>query len=310
MSRWSRWLPGITVVGDYQRAWLGHDVLAGLVLTSVLVPAGMAYAEASGLPPVNGLYATILALGVYFVLGPSKILVVSPDSSLAPLIAATITPLAASGSARATDLGAMLAVLTGGLMVLAAIAWFGFLTELLSKPVRYGFLNGIASTIIVSQLPKLCGFSMGADNVVGASRASCPVSETERRSRAAVAIGLGSLAVILLTRRYAKHWPGLLLAVVASIVVMVVVDPAGVAVVGSLPDGFPTFHVPDIGAASWGRLLGGAVSIAIVAFADTSILSRTLRAQSRPVRRLEPRARRGRRRQHRGRAVPGLPDQQ
>jgi high affinity sulfate transporter 1 len=275
LSGWWRWLPGIALVRRYRWTWLPGDLAAGFVLTSVLIPAGMAYAEASGLPAVTGLYATIAALAAYFLLGPSRILIVGPDSALTPVIAATIAPLAAAGTDRAADLGAMLAVLAGGLMLMAAVARFGFVTELLSKPVRYGFLNGIALTIVVSQLPKLCGFSTDTDDVLeGMRRFVQGVGDGDVEPRA-LTIGLGSLVLIVLTRRFARRLPGALIAVVVSIATVVLIDPHGVALVGELPQGLPSFHIPEVRTADWGRLISGAVSIAIVAFADTSILSRT-----------------------------------
>ena len=165
-----KWLPGVRVARDYQRSWLPRDVAAGLVLTALLVPAGMGYAEASGLPPITGLYATIVPLVAYAIFGPSRILVLGPDSSLAPLIAASITPLAAGNPDEAIALAGMLSIIVGVICIGAGLARFGFITDLLSKPVRYGYMNGIALVVIVSQLPKLFGFSVDADGVIEGSR--------------------------------------------------------------------------------------------------------------------------------------------
>ena len=151
-------LPGLATLRRYERAWLVPDVVGGIVLTAILVPVGMGYAEAAGLEPIYGLYATIGALVVYALLGPSRTLVLGPDSSLAPIIAATIVPLAAD-PANAATLAAGLAVLSGGLCLAAGLVRAGFVTDLLATPIRYGYLNGIALTIIVGQLPKLFGFS-------------------------------------------------------------------------------------------------------------------------------------------------------
>jgi high affinity sulfate transporter 1 len=278
-----RWLPGVALVRRYQVGWLRHDLTAGLVLTCLLVPAGMAYAEASRLPPVNGLYATFAALVAYFIVGPSRILMVGPDSSLTPVIAATIAPLAVAGSARATDLAAALAVLVGALMLGGALARFGFLTELLSKPVRYGYLNGIALTIVVSQLPKLCGFSTGASDVVdGIRRFARGVTDGEVDA-VALGIGLGSILALVLLRRLVPLVPGALAVVLASIGVVVAFGLDGIPLVGDLPRGIPSPHIPDLRMGDWRQLVGGAVGVAVVAFADTSVLSRALalRARSR-----------------------------
>lgn len=99
-STLSRWLPGLAVARNYDRSWLRGDIVAGIVLTALLIPAGMGYAEVAGLPPVTGLYATIVPLIIYALVGPSRILVLGPDSSLAPIIAAAIIPLAAFDGER------------------------------------------------------------------------------------------------------------------------------------------------------------------------------------------------------------------
>ena len=158
--------PNFEWMRTYQRAWLRKDLVAGIVLTAILVPAGMGYAEASGLPPIIGLYASIVPLLAYAVLGPSRILVLGPDSSLVPLIAAAIIPLSGGDQERSVTLAALLAVIVGVVVVTAGIARLGFLTDLLSAPVRVGYLNGIALIVIVGQLPKLFGFSVDADGLV------------------------------------------------------------------------------------------------------------------------------------------------
>ena len=153
--QWRAYLPGLALVTSYQRAWLPRDIVAGLVLSALLVPQGMAYADLAGLPPVTGLYTSILCLVGYAVFGPSRILVLGPDSSLGPMIAATIAPLLLAGGdpARAVLLASLLAVLVGVVMVVAGLAKFGFVADLLSKPTQIGYMNGLALTIIVGQLP-------------------------------------------------------------------------------------------------------------------------------------------------------------
>src|ERR1035437_520299 len=155
-----RWLPMLVLVRTYQRSWLVKDLVAGLVLTAILVPVGMGYAEAAGLPVIYGLYATIVPLIAYAIFGPSRILMLGPDSALAGIIAATILPLAAGNPGRLVSLAGLLAMLTGALCILAGLARFGFVTDLLSKPIRYGYLNGISLTVLVGPLPKLFGFSV------------------------------------------------------------------------------------------------------------------------------------------------------
>ena len=273
-----RWLPGLRTARSYRASWLRHDLVAGLVLTAVLVPAGMGYAEAAGLPAVNGLYATIVPLVVYAIIGPSRIMVLGPDSSLAPLVAATVLPLAGAGPVRATALAAALAILAGLLCVAAGVARFGYLTDLLSLPVRYGYLNGIAVLIFVSQLPKLCGFSTDADGAIdGAWQLVASVADG-RVNATALGLGAGALAGIVALRRWAPNIPGPLLAVGAAIAAVSVfgIGEGGLSLVGELPSGLPGFEVPEVHLSDLAPLLAGAAGIAVVSFADTSVLSRSL----------------------------------
>ena len=276
--RAGRWLPGVRILRGYRRSWLARDVVAGIVLTALLVPAGMGYAEASGLPAIYGLYATIVPLVVYAVVGPSRILVLGPDSSLAPLIAAAILPLAAGSEAEAVALAGMLAILSGVLCVLAGLARFGFIADLLSKPVRYGYMNGIALTVLLSQLPKLFGFSIDAQGVIPKAQAFVREVADGKTNRAALVIGVACLVVILACKRWRPRVPGVLVAVVGATVAVGVFGLAqryDLAVVGPLPKGLPSFELPSVSANHLGVLVAGAIGIALVSFADTSVLSRT-----------------------------------
>ena len=273
-----RWVPGLALLGSYSRAWFARDVAAGLALTAVLVPVGMGYAAAAGLPAINGLYATIVPLIAYAIFGPSRILVLGPDSALAALIAATVLPLAAGDAARAVALAGILAMLSGALCVLAGFARFGFVTDLLSKPIRYGYVNGIALAVLIGQLPKLFGFPASggslAQQAIGVAR-----NLLDGRTNApACAIGLCCLVVILGLRRWAPRIPGVLVAVAGATMAVSLFDlatRAGVAVVGALPRGLPAFQLPIAAPDEWGKLLAGAAAIALVSFADMSVLSRT-----------------------------------
>ena len=164
-SRLDRYLPGLATLKSYDRSWLRGDLVAGVVLTALLIPAGMGYAEVAGLPPVTGLYATIIPLIAYAIVGPSRILVLGPDSSLAPIIAAAIIPLAAFDEERVA-LAGVLAVEVGIVLVIGGLLRVGFVTDLLSKPIRIGYLNGIALVVLLSQLPKLLGFSIEGDSAL------------------------------------------------------------------------------------------------------------------------------------------------
>src|SRR5271155_6171650 len=156
-------------LSSYRREWLTKDIVAGVVLTTLLVPQGMAYAELAVLPPITGLYTSILCLLGYAAFGPSRILVLGPDSSLGPMIAATILPLmAAKGDPkRAIALASLLAIMVAAIMILAAVAKLGFLADLISKPTMIGYMNGLALTILIGQLPTLVGVKVSADNLIG-----------------------------------------------------------------------------------------------------------------------------------------------
>ena len=269
------WVPGVHIIRTYQPAWLQNDVVAGLVLTAMLVPVGMAYAQASGLPAIYGLYATIFPLLAYALFGPSRILVVGPDSSLAPMIAAVILPLAAGDAGRAVTFAGALAVLSGLLCILTGLARLGFITELLSKPIRYGYMNGIALTVLVGQLPKLFGFSVSGDGLLPRVWQIGEAVAAGRTNWVALALGAGTLVAVLVLKRW-KRLPGVLIVVVVATLVVTVLDlarRAGISVVGPLPQGLPALTLPLVRSQDIVPLLTGAIAIAAVSFAETSVLS-------------------------------------
>lgn len=273
----ARWVPALATLRTYQRSWLGRDVVAGVVLTAVVVPVGMGYAEAAGLPVIYGLYATIVPLLVYAIFGPSHILVIGPDSSLAAIIAATIVPLAAGNPDRLVTLAGMLALLTGALCIFAGLVRFSFLTDLLSKPIRLGYLNGIALTVLVGQLPKVFGFPANGGNLLLKIFFLIDGIATGLTNRVTLTIGVLCLAVIFVCKRRWPQVPGVLIAVVGATIVVGALDlatTAGIAVVGPLPRGLPTFHVPLVSLTDLRPLAVGAAALMLVSFADTSVLSR------------------------------------
>lgn len=280
---WLRWLPGLRTLQRYPLAWLRHDLVAGLVLTAMLVPVGIAYAVASGLPGIYGLYATIVPLLAYALFGPSRILVLGPDSSLAAVILAVVLPLSGGDPLRAVALAGMMAVVSGVVCILAGLARLGFITELLSKPIRYGYMNGIALTVLISQLPKLFDYSIES---VGPGHDIWQVVSgliDGRGNWAAFAVGAATLAVIFLLKGN-RRIPGMLVAVVGATLLVGGLDlpaRAGVAVLGALPQGLPTFSIPWISAADIVPVVVGGFAVALVAFADTSVLSRVYAARTR-----------------------------
>ncbi len=277
-------VPGIGVLRSYRRGWLRKDLVAGLVLTALLVPQGMAYAQLAGLPPITGLYTSILCLVGYAVFGPSRILVLGPDSSLGPMIAATVLPLiGANGSPeRAIALASMLAVLVGLITILAGVAKLGFIADLLSKPTQIGYMNGLAITILVGQLPKLFGFSVDADGLIDETIGFVKGLAAGETVTAAIAIGFAGLLLILVFQRLFAKIPGVLVAVVLSIIAAVAFDLAshGVSLVGTLPQGFPPFTVPDVSFSDLSLLIAGALGIALVSLTDTVSTASAFAARS------------------------------
>jgi high affinity sulfate transporter 1 len=279
-----RYLPGWRMVAGYQKRWFVKDLVAGLVLTAILVPQGMAYAELAGLPAITGLYTSVLCLAGYAVFGPSRILVLGPDSSLGPMIAATILPLvgADGSSARAIALASLLALLVGGAMILAGVARLGFVADLLSKPTQIGYMTGLSLTILVGQLPKLFGFSVKSDTLIGDIKGFVQGVRAGDTVGAAVAVGVFGLIVILVLQRVVPRIPGVLVAVVLSIGAAVWFDLAshGVALVGTLPRGLPPFTIPDVSVSDVALLVAGALGIALVALTDTISTASAFAARS------------------------------
>jgi MFS superfamily sulfate permease-like transporter len=267
---WMRWLPGLLALRRYEIAWLRHDLEAGLVLTTVLVPVGIAYAVASGLPAISGLYATIFGLLAYALFGPSRVLVLGPDSSLAALILGVALPLSAGDPQRALALAGMMAVVSGVLCVVAGSARLGFVTELLSKPIRYGYMNGIALTVLISQLPALFGVSVEGDGLLDKMLAFGEAVIAGKTNWTALLLGSGTLAVIFWLKR-SKRLPGVLIAVVGATVTVAALDlatRAGVSVLGSLPQGLPSLALPLITPGDIVPVLLGGLAVALVSFAD------------------------------------------
>jgi MFS superfamily sulfate permease-like transporter len=243
-----RWLPGLCLMRSYQRAWLHHDLVAGLVLTTMLVPVGIAYAEASGVPGIYGLHATIVPLLAYAVFGPSRILVLGPDSALAGVILAVVMPLSVGDPRRAVALASAMATVSGVVCVAAGFARLGFVTELLSKPIRYGYMNGIALTVFLSQLPKLLGFAVRKEGPLRQFGAIASGVLEGKTNVGAFVVGAGTLALILVLQRRPRI-PAILIAVVAATLAVDgfnLASRAGVSVLGPLPQGLPIPSLPLI----------------------------------------------------------------
>jgi high affinity sulfate transporter 1 len=282
-TSWKRWLPGLNTLRAYESSWLRHDLVAGLVMTTMLVPVGIAYAEASGVPGINGLYATIVPLLAYALFGPSRILVLGPDSALAAVILTVVLPLSAGDPQRAVAVASTMAIVSGIVCVAIGVVRLGFITDLLSKPIRYGYMNGIALTVLLSQIPKLFGFSVTANGPLRLVWGIVNKVLAGSTNLVTLAIGAGTLALILLLKRWPRI-PGILIAVIAATVVVAAFDlatRAGVSALGPLPRGLPLPRLPLVRVDDIVPILTGGLAVALVSFADTSVLSRTYAARLR-----------------------------
>jgi high affinity sulfate transporter 1 len=229
----------------------------------------MAYAELAGLPAITGLYTTVVCLFAYAAFGPSPYLVLGPDSSLGPMIAAAILPLAAGNVDRAIALAGMLALIVGLINVGAGIAKLGFVADLISMPVRVGYLAGLSITIFVGQLPKLFGFSVDGDSLL--QEATAFLRSLDQTNYWALGVGLLCLVIILGLKRFAPRAPGILVAVVIAIIFSAIFNLAekGVSVIGVLPQGFPLPVFPVVNLSDIPILFGAAIGMSLVAVGDT-----------------------------------------
>lgn len=273
------WMPGLHTLLHYRREWLLHDVVAGLALSAILVPVGMGYAQASGVEAIYGLYATMVPLIVYALFGPSRILVLGPDSTLAAVIAAVVLPLAADSPQRAAQLAALLALLAGTFSLLIGLARLGMLADLLSKPIRIGFLNAIALTVLVGQTPKVLGIQVATDDLPHTVMGLVHGVLSGQLNPVALSLGGVGLACILVTKKLRPQWPVLLVVVVLATLVSGALDlqhTAAVRVLGPLPQGLPRADLQGVNLQDTFQLLPAAFMVALLVFTDTSVLSRSL----------------------------------
>jgi high affinity sulfate transporter 1 len=264
----------------YRRGWLRGDVLAGLTVWAVLVPESLAYASIAGAPPVVGLYAAPAALLLYAVLGSSRHLVVGPMSATAALSAGVVAAVIGVGGDGYVAATAALAIVVGVIAVVAGLLRLGFLASFISEPVLKGFIVGLALTIIAGQLPSLFGVAKGEGNFF--EKIWDLITSLGQTNVWTLAVGMLSLLLVLVLKRYVPLLPASLFAVVLGVLVVVVFDleDNGVAVVGQIDAGLPSYGVPDVGVADYLALAGGAVGVALVGFAEGLGAAKTYAAKA------------------------------
>jgi SulP family sulfate permease len=252
-----------------------RDLVAGVTVAALAVPAAMAYAEVAGLSPVNGLYTLLLPAVAYVLLGSSRQLIVGPEGSIATLVAVAILPLAAAGSLGAAELAAMLALLVAACFALARVLRLGWIADYFSRPVLLGYIHGVAVVLVVGQLGKLLGLSINARNPL--PQLWEVVRELGSVSRVTLAVSAVALSALLALRFVRPRLPGALIVVVAAIALSWAIDleAHGVAVVGAIPAGLPSFDVPTPAVKDVIHLVPAALGIFLVSFADEILTARS-----------------------------------
>ena len=272
-------LPGLAQFRGYQRGWLRGDVVAGLTVAAYLVPQVMAYATVAGLPAEVGLWAALVPLAAYAVLGSSRQLSVGPESTTALMTATALAPLAAGDPGRYAVLAAAAALLVGAICFLGGLIRLGVLAELLSRPVLIGYMTGVAVIMIGGQLGKVTGIQVDGDEFIDQMRSF--IAGLNGVHWPTIALSAAVLATLLVLARAAPRLPGPLIAVLAAtaVVALFSLERYGIDVVGAIPSGLPTPGFPDIGADDLTALLLPAAGIAIVAFSDNVLTARTFAAR-------------------------------
>ena len=270
-----RALPLTRDLPSYRAPQAGRDVLAGVAVAALAVPSAMAYAEVAGLSPVNGLYALLLPVVAYALLGSSRQLIVGPEGSISVLVAASVLALATAGSAESAQLAATLALLVAACFALARLARLGWLGDYFSRPVLVGYIHGVAIVLVIGQLGKLLGIPVSATEPL--SQLAQVVRNLGETSGATLAVSVVSLVLLLSLRRFAPRFPATLALVLVSIPVSKALGLAdhGVAIVGTVPSGLPSFEVPTVGFTETVKLLPAALGIFLVSFADEILTARS-----------------------------------
>jgi len=271
----TRTLPVAGELPRYRVPSARRDAVAGVTVAALAIPSAMAYAEVAGVSPVNGLYALLLPAVAYALLGSSRQLSIGPEGSISTLVAAAVLPLAVAGSTDAAGLAAMLAILVALCFAAAWLLRLGWIADYFSRPVLIGYIHGVAVVLVVGQLGKLLGLSIDATDPL--PQLWEVITELGSVSGATVAIGAVALGSLFGLRLAMRKLPAALLVVVAAIAVSWAFDFAahGVAIVGPIPAGLPSFEIPTPPLADVVRLLPAALGIFLVAFADEILTARS-----------------------------------
>jgi len=272
-------MPIVAALRGSDTKLLVRDLTAGITVAALLVPQGMAYAELAGLPAVAGLYASLVPLVAYALLGSSRQLAVGPTATVAVLTATAIAPLAGGNPTKALALGGMLALLVGGICVIAGLLRGGFVVNFLSQPVLSGYVTGAALVIAASQLGKVLGYSVSGDTFF--RLVANALSNIDKIQGLTVVIASGSIVVMVLLRRFLPRWPAALIVVALSIVTTSAFNLAarGLAITGTVPGGLPPFTFPNVGVHDVGNLMLSAFGIALVCYVESIAVAKAIAAR-------------------------------
>lgn len=276
-----RFMPGLPALVRYDRAWFPRDFVAGVSVAAVALPIAIAYAELVGVPPVYGLYASLLPLAAYALFGSSRQLIVAPDAATCAIIAAVVAPLAGQDPARYLSLTSALSMITGVFCIAAGLARLGFLTNFLARPILTGYLNGIAICVISGQLGPLFGFSL---EPTGFFRLVWQfLSKLGMTHGPTLAVGVTTLALLLLLSRLAPKVPGPLVAVSLGIAASAALGfgEHGVRLLGEIPAGLPALTIPTIGEDDFEPLAMGAIGLALISYNSAMVTARGFAARNR-----------------------------
>jgi len=276
---WAAVAPGLAQFRGYRRSWLRGDVMAGLTVAAYLVPQGMAYATLAGLAPVVGLWASLLPLVIYAVMGSSRYLSAGPESSTALMTATALAPLAAGDSSRYATLAAVLAGLVGVVCVAAGLLRLGFIADLLSRPVLIGYMAGVALIMVTGQLGRLTGTVVSGDGFIAELRSLAQALPNVHWPT--LALSSAVLAALLVLARMAPRAPGPFIAVaLASAAVAVFsLDRHGIGVIGAVPAGLPPVGLSSVPLTDLGALAAASGGVALVAFSDSVLNARVFAAR-------------------------------
>ncbi len=273
--------PGLEALLGYQRSWLANDLGAGLSVAAIALPVGIAYAELAGVPTVVGMYSAIFPLLAYAIFGSSRQLMVGPDAATCLMVAASLGHLSGGDPERYLALLVVLTLMTGVLYVVAGIARLGFIANFLSHPILVGFLNGIALLIVAGQLPKLFGYASEAGDFL--PKLAEFVARIDQVHLPTLGLGLGLLVLMVAIRRLAPKLPAALLVVIVGIVAVHALDleSQGVAILGEVPAGLPTFHFAILDPVTYRALFGDAAALMLISFTSGVLTAKSFAGRNR-----------------------------